>query len=81
MPVKLADLNKQIDAAKKVSAEQENLLEKERLDYLRSQTITIGELLDKYEVEQKQNLSNCHWSSPGYYIKKYAEEIILEREN
>ena len=76
--MKLTDLNKRIEDIKKVNAEQERSLKKEKHDYLLSQTVTIGELLNKSEVDSH---STQHWSSPSYYIRRYVEEIILKREN
>ncbi|KKN17960.1 hypothetical protein LCGC14_0960680 [marine sediment metagenome] len=49
--MKLSDLNKQIDAAEKTNAEQVSSLKKERFDFLLSQTVTIGELLNRHKAD------------------------------
>ena len=77
--MKLSDLNKQIDAAEKTNAEQVSSLKKERFDFLLSQTVTIGELLNRHKAANRG--STQRWSSPNYYIIEYAKEIILKREN
>jgi len=84
-PPTLAELNKQIKLADIDSQIQQAKTRQEKLKYLRKQTVTVGELLDRWGVERKRDMEDHyitpHYSDPGYYIKKYAEEIILERES
>ena len=79
--MKLAELNNQITDLEKTNDLEKKLLEESRRMYIAKQTVTVGELLSRHEQNEKDHLSRQHWSSPDYYIRKYAEEIILEREN
>lgn len=79
----LAQLNAAIEHAETKADNEKKELCQKRLDYLRSQTITVGELLDREEAEHVQDnrfRSSSSYGRPNYHILRYVEQIILERQ-